>query len=56
MTAVAYASPMAEMRIRNVPEDMYKRLKILCIEEGKTLNEKVIELIRDAVAKRRSSG
>lgn len=47
---------MAEMRIRNIPEDLYKRLKILCIEEGKTLNDKVIEVIREAVAKRKPPG
>jgi len=47
---------MAEMRIRNIPEDIYKRLKILYIEERKTLNDKLIELIREAVAKRKPSG
>ena len=56
MTAVAYASSVAEMRIRNIPEDLYKRLRILCIEEDKTLNAKMIDLIREAVAKRKPSG
>jgi plasmid stability protein len=56
MTAVAYASNVAEMRIRSIPEDLYKRLRILCIEEDKTLNAKMIDLIREAVAKRKPSG
>ncbi len=47
---------MAEMRIRGIPEDLYKRFKILCIEEGAGLNDKVIDLIRVAVAKRKSTG
>ena len=40
-----------EFRIRKIPDDQYRLFKILCIQEGKMINEKFLELIQKAVAK-----
>ena len=49
-------TPAMEFRIKNIPENLWKEFKILCIREGITLNVKIIELIREAVEKRKPSG
>ena len=47
---------MAELRIRNMPELLRRRLKIVAAEEGKTLNAVVIELLAEALAQRKPPG
>jgi len=39
------------MRIKNIPEDLHKRFRILCIQESVSLNEKIIQLMKEAVEK-----
>ncbi len=36
------------MNIRKVPSLLYKRFKAVCAIEGKTIQEKIIELIEEA--------
>jgi len=43
---------MAELRIRNVPEEIYRRFKALCALRGVKINDYVIELLRREVEKR----
>lgn len=43
-----------EMRIREVPKDLHKQFTHLCLDEDKTISTKVIELVRDYVAKNKS--
>ncbi len=50
MPALAYAAGMAELRIKNVPENLHKQFKLLCVEESISINQKVIDLLRQAVA------
>lgn len=41
----------AEMRIRNIPENLHKKFKMLCVDEGISINEKIIRLVKEAVEK-----
>jgi len=50
MNTSSYALRM-EFRLRNIPEQLWKELKIICIREDTNLNDKLIQLIRDAVEK-----
>jgi hypothetical protein len=56
MVAATYPTNMAEMRVKNIPEALWKEFKILCIREDSTLNNKIIELVKEAVAKGKRSG
>jgi hypothetical protein len=49
-------TPVMEFRVKNIPENLWKEFKILCIREGITLNEKIIEMIREIVEKPREKG
>ncbi len=37
---------MAELRIRDVPEDIRKAMKIACAKQGISMNARLIELMR----------
>lgn len=41
------------MIIRNIPPELRKRLKMLCVDEGISINAKVIELIKICVNSKR---
>ena len=41
------------MQVRSVPDELHRQLKILCAEEGVSMNKKVIELIRKEVELKR---
>jgi plasmid stability protein len=56
MNVATYTASMAEMRIRNIPENLHKRFKMLCVDEGISINEKVIRLVKEAVDKWESKG
>ena len=43
---------MAELRIRNVPEEIYRKFKALCALKGYKINDYVIELLKKEVEKR----
>ncbi len=38
-----------DSRVRNVPPDVWHKLKILCAKEAVSMNTKIIELVRAAV-------
>ncbi len=42
---------MAEMRIRNIPEQLHKQFRILCIRDGVSINDLIIRLMKEAVEK-----
>lgn len=42
---------MADVRIRAIPEEVYRKLKALAALEGFTLNDYLIEIIKEHVAK-----
>lgn len=42
-------NPDMEFRVKNIPENLWKEFKIICIREGITLNEKIIEMIHEIV-------
>jgi len=37
---------MNEFRLRNIPADAWKSFKAVCALEGKTVNDKIIELVK----------
>ena len=37
------------IQTRDVPDDLHKRFKVLCVEHGVSMNAKVIGLIREFV-------
>ena len=43
---------MAETRIRNIPDEIYRKYKALCALKGVKINDYVIELLKKEVAKR----
>lgn len=43
-----------ELRIRRVPEELHKSLKLRAVAEDKDLNDLVIELLRQAMEKHQS--
>ena len=47
---------MAEMRIRNIPENLHKRFKMLCVDEQISINAKIIQLVKVAVEKWEAKG
>ena len=56
MNVATYTASMAEMRIRNIPENLHKRFKMLCVDEGISINEKVIQLVKEAVERWKPTG
>jgi hypothetical protein len=51
MSIDTYNASMAEMRIRNIPENLHKRFKMLCVDEGVSINHKILQLMKAAVEK-----
>jgi plasmid stability protein len=56
MSVAPYTASMAEMRIRNIPENLHKRFKMLCVDERVSINEKIIQLVKEAVEKWEAKG
>jgi hypothetical protein len=48
----AHTLPVVDMKIRNIPEDVSRRIKALANLEGVSLREKLIELITAELAKK----
>ncbi len=42
---------VSEFRIRNIPDEAYRRLKALAALEGKNVNDKLIEMILKEIEK-----
>ncbi len=40
---------MVSMLTRDIPDNLHKRFKVLCVEHEVSMNAKVIELIREFV-------
>jgi len=40
-----------ELRVYNIPEVLHQQFKILCVRERITMNQKIIDLMREAVEK-----
>ena len=51
MSTICYNQIM-EFRLRNIPGNIWKEFKILCIREDTTLNDKMIELIKKEVVEK----
>jgi len=47
---------MVKMFLRNVPDDLHKRFKVLCVEHEVSMNAKVIDLIRKFVEREEKKG
>lgn len=41
---------MPDIRVRNIPMNKYRLLKILAIQRGGTLNDLMLNLIQEAIA------
>ena len=46
-------SDMAELRVRQVPEAVYRGLKVWAAEELQSLNDTIIEILKAAVEARK---
>ena len=46
-----YNISMKTIMIRNVPEDLHKEFKILCVKKGVSINEQLLLLMRKEVEK-----
>ncbi len=44
---------MPILTIRNVPDDLYQKLKLSATDRGRSMNSEVIECLREALASRR---
>ena len=44
------------IQTRDVPDDLHKRFKVLCVEHGVSMNAKVIGLIREFVEREEKKG
>lgn len=53
MRGRGYRRLVAELRIRNMTEELRRELKAVAAREGKTLNELVIELLAAGLGRRR---
>lgn len=42
---------MKYIMVREVPDNVHKAFKLLCVERGKSINSEVIRLIREEVEK-----
>jgi hypothetical protein len=42
---------MATLYLRNVPEDIKKHFKALCVLRGETITDEIIKLMREEVEK-----
>jgi len=43
---------MRVINLRNVPDDLHSRLKAVCALENVTMQDKIVELIREYVEKK----
>jgi len=48
---LVYNASMKSIMIRNVPEELHKEFKILCVKRGVSINEQLLNLMRKEVEK-----
>jgi hypothetical protein len=53
---IYYTYNMAAILVKNVPDEVRNRFKAVCAEQGKTMREGIIELMTDAIERRRTAG
>ena len=46
---------MKRTMLRNIPEDVHKDFKIMCVEKGVSMNAELLRLMKEAVEKYRKS-
>ena len=51
-----YTAPMAESRVRNIPEMLWRRFKAICLLKGARVNDTMIELIKRYVDEQEEKG
>ncbi|MHA1782017.1 MAG: FitA-like ribbon-helix-helix domain-containing protein [Promethearchaeota archaeon] len=42
---------MKTLIIRNIPDDVHKKFKIMCAEKDTSMNQEIIKLMKEAVDK-----
>jgi len=42
---------MRQLIIRDIPDDLHKAFKLLCVKQGVSMNKKIIQLIKKVVEK-----
>jgi plasmid stability protein len=47
---------MKDLRIRNISDDLHRRFKTLCASKGVSMNDYLIQLIKEAVEKEVKKG
>ncbi|NWG13913.1 MAG: hypothetical protein HXY20_10310 [Acidobacteria bacterium] len=47
---------MAAILVKDVPDELRNLFKAICAEEGKTMREGIIQLMRGAVERKRKAG
>jgi len=52
---IDYNYYMAAILVKEVPDELRNLFKAICAEQGKTMRERIIELMREAVESRRGS-
>ena len=40
---------MKNINLRNIPDDLHRQFKLLCVEKGTAMTDEVIRLIREEV-------
>jgi len=56
MGGKTYTASMAESRIRNIPEMLWRRFKAICLLKGERVNDTMIELIKRFVDEQERKG
>ncbi len=49
MSTKTYTAGMAETRIKNIPEMLWRQFKAICVLEGLRVNDQLIELVKQYV-------
>jgi len=50
MLPIVYNGTM-DIRIRDIPEDLHRKLKLICVMQGTSIQRQMIELIEEHVRK-----
>lgn len=56
MSKIVYAKPMAETRVYNIPEQLWRHFRAKCLLKGVKVNDQMIELIQKFVDEEQEKG
>jgi len=56
MSKNLYAQPMAETRVYNIPEQLWRQFRAKCLLKGVKVNDQMIELIQRFVDEEEKKG